>query len=252
VLDNLIRYEQELYRLKPHVILLLQGHNDLYEMLQPAMSADPDAPSEVSTFTPWGRWLERHSLLYGKGIVIVRSLWRSFREDPVARTDEEVHAALDRGLAQFETDVRAYVAVAHAMGAQVALVEPPNISGARGSVDGPGIERWRSAFGAVEPSAVLEGYARERAVLQHVAAVTGALYLSTAGLGLDSLRFYEAGDPIHLNDAGARLLADGLSRTIRPMLSGPAVCRSRITPDTEGAAPKPQPGGCDSSLTCCH
>jgi lysophospholipase L1-like esterase len=191
-------------------------------------------------------------LLYGKAIAAVRSFRGSYREGPAARTDEDVHAALERGLTQFETDVRAYVAVAHAMGAQVALVEPPHISGAQGNVDGPGIERWRSAYGPVPPSVVLEGYARERAVLQRIAAVTGALYLSTAGFGLDSLRFYEAGDPIHLNDAGAQLLADGLSRVIRPMLAEPGVCRSRITPVTDGAALKPQLGGCDSMLTCCH
>jgi hypothetical protein len=65
---------------------------------------------------------------------------------------------------------------------------------------------WRSAFGGIEPSLLLEGYAQESDVLRRVAAETGADFLSRQDFGLDSLRFYERGDPIHLNDEGARVL----------------------------------------------
>ena len=224
VLDNLIRYEQELHRLKPHVILLLQGHNDLYEMLQPADGADPDAPSEAATFTPWGRWLERHSLLYGKGIVVARGGWGrargAFGSRPAPRTTEDVRAALARGMAQFETDIRAYVAVAHAMGVRMVLIEPPHVSANAAAMDDQVAKTWRSAFGGIEPALVLEGYAQESDVLRRVAAETGADFLSRQDFGLDSLRFYEWGDPIHLNDEGARVLADRLARDLRPVLAG--------------------------------
>jgi lysophospholipase L1-like esterase len=219
VLDNLIRFEQELHRLKPHVILLLQGHNDLYAMLRAADDADPDAPSEMPTVTPWGRWLERHSLLYGKGIVVVRRAWRSLTGSTKApRGTGELRSALERGMAQYETDVRAYVAIAGALGVRMVLVEPPHISGDAANADGHAADRWRSAFGDVEPSLILEGYARQGEVLRRVAAETDAEYLPTSGFGLDSLRFYEPGDPIHFVDEGALVLADRLAQALRPLL----------------------------------
>jgi lysophospholipase L1-like esterase len=223
VLDNLIRFEQELHRLRPHVILLLQGHNDLYEMLRAGSVADANAPSEAATFTPWARWLERNSLLYGKGIVVVRSGWGGlFGSPPEPRSAEAVRVALDRGIAQFETDVRAYVAVAQALGVRVVLVEPPHVSGSATDADGELAERWRSAYGNVEPSLALGGYAREAEAMQRVAAETGALFLPTTGLGLDSVHFYEPGDPLHLVDEGARLLASRLAAALGPTLASHA------------------------------
>jgi lysophospholipase L1-like esterase len=216
VIDNLIRFEQELHRLKPHLILLVQGHNDLYAMLRAGGDADPDAPSELPTVTPWGRWLERHSLLYGKGVVVARGAWRrALGASRARRSAEELRAALEAGMVQYETDVRAYIAVAQALGVRMVLIEPPHISGAAANADGHAADRWRTAFGDVEPSVILEGYARQGDVLRRVAAETGATYLPTSDFGLDSLRFYERGDPIHLNDDGARIMAERLSRALR-------------------------------------
>jgi lysophospholipase L1-like esterase len=215
VLDNLIRFEQELHRLRPHVILLLQGHNDLHEILLAGDDADLKAPSEVPTVTPWGRWLERHSLLYGKGVVMLRGAWRGLSGSKGGpRSAEELRAALARGIVQYETDVRAYVAVAQALGVRMVLIEPPHISGAAENADGHAADRWRSAFGDVDPSVILEGYARQGEVLRRVAAETGATYLPTSGFGLDSLRFYEPGDPLHLVDEGTRVLARGLAQAL--------------------------------------
>ena len=47
VLDNLIRYEQELHRLRPRLVVLLQGHNDLYAMFHPPVVEDGNAPGEA-------------------------------------------------------------------------------------------------------------------------------------------------------------------------------------------------------------
>jgi len=219
VIDNLIRFEQELHLLRPHVILLLQGHNDLYAMLRADEEADPDAPSEVPAVTPWGRWLERHSLLYGKGVVVARGAWRRvFGSARAQRSAEELRAALALGMAQYETDVRAYIAVASALGVRMVLIEPPHVSGAAAAADGDMRDRWRSAFGSVDPTVILDGYARQDEVLRRVAAETGATHVPTSGFGLDSLRFYEPGDPIHLVDEGTRVLADGLAQALRPLL----------------------------------
>jgi lysophospholipase L1-like esterase len=209
VLDNLIRFEQELHRLRPHLILLLQGHNDLYEMLHPA-PADPDAPSEAATATPWGRWLERHSLLYGKATAALRNATGRLGRHQAPPPPEAMRASLDRGLAQFEVDVRSYVAVAQALGAHVVLIEPVHVSSGAGEASASTAELWGHAFGAVDPALVLEGYAREREVLRRVAEATGADFIPTDGFGLDSTRFYEPGDPIHFNDDGARVMAERL------------------------------------------
>ena len=98
------------------------------------------------------------------------------------------------------------------------LIEPPHISGTAANADGHAADRWRSAFGDVEPSVVLEGYARQGEVLRRVAVETGSTHLPTSAFGLDSLRFYEPGDPIHLVDEGTRVLADGLAGALRPLL----------------------------------
>jgi lysophospholipase L1-like esterase len=222
VLDNLIRFEQELHRLRPHVILLLQGHNDLYEMLHPPVG-DPDAPQEAAPATPWGRWLERNSLLYGKGMGLARRGWGWIRGTlgarEVPRTRDDLRAALGRGMAQFEVDLRAYVAVAQALGARMVLIEPPHVSGGATDADGEAAERFRSAFGGVEPAVVLEGYARISEVLRRVAAETGADFVPTVQFGLDSLRLYEPRDPMHLVDAGARVLAERLAPAVRTLLA---------------------------------
>ena len=217
VLDNLIRFEQELHRLRPDVVVLLQGHNDLYEMLHPT-EEDPDAPHEVAAVTPWGRWLERHSLLYGKAIAAFHSATGRLGRHQRRRSPDEMQSALERGMAQFETDVRSYVAVVQALGARVVLVDPPHISGGAAEADGHAGERWQRAFGEVTPALVLEGYSRERDVLARVAAETGAHHLSTSAFGLDSVRFYEPGDPIHFNDDGARVMAQGVAAGLAPVL----------------------------------
>jgi len=218
VLDNLIRFEQELHRLRPDVVVLLQGHNDLYEMFHPS-EGDPDAPHEAATFTPWGRWLERHSLLYGKAMAALRAVTGRLSGSQRPKGSAVERTALAARMTQYETDVRSYVAIVQSLGARVVLVEPPHISGNAVAAHAVEAELWRHAFGDVEPALVLEGYARQREVLRRVAVATGASIVETAKFGLDSVRFYEPGDPIHFNDAGARVMAAGMAAALSPLLS---------------------------------
>jgi len=218
VLDNLIRFEQELHRLRPDLVVLLQGHNDLYEMFHPS-EGDADAPHEAATFTPWGRWLERHSLFYGKATAALRTTSGRLAGSPPARTSEELRAMLARRMPQFELDVRSYVAIVQSTGARVVLVEPPLVSGTAAAPEGTEAELWRHAYGDVEPALVLQGYVEQREVLRRVAKVTGATLVETANFGLDSVQFYEPGDPIHFNDAGARVMAAGMAAALGPLLS---------------------------------
>lgn len=211
VIDNLIRFEQELHRLRPAMVLLLQGHNDLYRMLHAGPPPDPDAPDEVRTVGALRRWLERRSLAYGK----LAGLYLAVRGDRAATRGRQpgasVRQRLDPGLQQFEVDVRAYVVVAHALGSRVVLLEPPHVSGRAELLDRAVDERWRWAFAGVDPEIVLDGYRRQRHVLERVSAETGAIFIPTHAYGLDSVHLYEPDDPIHFVDAGARRLAERLA-----------------------------------------
>ena len=214
VFDNLVRFERELHRLRPHVVLQLQGHNDLYDALVPVPPPDPARPDEVATAAPWTRWLERHSLAYGKGTGLVSALVGGRGSGRLAGSA----GSLEAGAERFEAVVRSYVAVVHALGSRVVLVEPPHVSGAAILPLDDVADHWRGAFVGTEPALVLEGYARFDQVLQRVAESMGATYLPTEGFALDSVAFYEPSDPIHFSDRGARAMAERLAAVLRPLL----------------------------------
>jgi lysophospholipase L1-like esterase len=219
VLDNLIRFERELHRLRPHLVVLLQGHNDLYDALVPGPAGAPDAPDEVPVVAPWTRWLERHSLLYGKMVPMLRIVdgvaFGPVRGEPPA----DRRASLARGEAQFEAGLVAYVAVARAFGAEVVLVQPVHVSGAAADAPPAVAALWARTFGGADAPLVLEGYARFDAVQRRVAERHGATFLPTHGFGLDSVAFYEANDPIHFNDRGAARMAARLAEALGPRLA---------------------------------
>ncbi len=63
MLDNFIRLQSDLYRLKPDIMVLLQGHNDLYYGLVDSPPGNPDTPDAQIPIAPWDTWLSQHSLL---------------------------------------------------------------------------------------------------------------------------------------------------------------------------------------------
>ena len=241
VVDNLIRLQMELGRLDPDVILLLQGHNDLYYALVGSPPGDPDTPDARGTQAPWTGWLSRHSLLYGKLEGARRSLtarWRtrtylSPGSDP-ARADSAVAA----GTARFHRDLTSYVLIAKQGGARVVLIEPVQVSGAL-SAPRDSVERkvWENAFAGVPADVIFRGYAAYVKAMRDVASEQGVTFISTRDWGIEgqALRgagdpgaLYDAGDPIHLTDAGARRLAeclavalDSLALSMTPQSSAP-------------------------------
>ncbi len=59
VIDDLIRLEIELYQYQPDIIILYQGHNDLFAALGHGTSGPPpgiDTPWEMPVVTPWRHW----------------------------------------------------------------------------------------------------------------------------------------------------------------------------------------------------
>ena len=75
----------------------------------------------------------------------------------------------------------------------------------------------------------LDGYHRFRDVVRSVAAATGADVIPTDDMGLDRSEYYDAADPMHLNDLGARLFAEALAQRLTPLLG------ERRTEKGEGA-----------------
>ncbi len=214
VIDNLIRLQSELYRLQPDVIILLQGHNDLYYALVGWPPGDPDTPGASPTVTPWASWFARHSLLYGK----LKAAWRSRAasapgtyvspgRDP-ARADSAIAEAADR----FRRDLTSYVLIAKQAGARVVLLEPVTVSGAL-PAPRDSVERavWEHAFAGVPSDVIFRGYAAYGTIMRDVAAEQGVTFIPTRAWGVEGPALYDQGDPIHLLDAGARLLAEHLS-----------------------------------------
>jgi lysophospholipase L1-like esterase len=218
VIDNLIRLQTELFRLKPDIIILLPGHNDLYYALVSAPPGDPTTPGAAGPSTPWGNWLARHSLLYGKLEAARRAVvatwipgaWVSPGRDP-ARAD----SAIAEGADQFHRDLTSYVLIAKQAGARVILVEPVQVSG---SLEAPrdSLERtaWENAFAGVPADVVFQGYAEYRRVMRQVAEEQGIVFIATGGWGVEGAELYDLGDPIHLVDEGARRFAEHLAGTI--------------------------------------
>lgn len=218
VIDNLIRLQADLYRLKPDIIILLQGHNDLYYDLVGYPPGDPDTPGALAPSTPWGTWLARHSLLYGKLEGARRSIaatWlpgtlASPGRDP-ARADSAVLAAADH----FRRDLTAYVLIAKLGGARVLLVEPVQVSG---MLEAPrdSLERaaWENAFAGIPADVIFQGYSEYRRVMREVAAEQGIMFIPTGTWGVEGPELFDYGDPIHLLDEGARRFAEHLAGVI--------------------------------------
>ena len=220
VVDNFIRLQSELYRLEPDIIVLLQGHNDLYYALVGSPPGDPDTPGAREPLTPWGSWLARHSLLVrqarGSAPVARRSVVD--RQLRFSRTRSRAGRLRGggRGAARFHRDLTSYVLIAKQAGARVILIEPvhglgsadgaPRLRRARGL--GECLRRCSRRGGLSGLHGVWEGHARGRG---------GAGCRSSSRLsdwGIDGPSLYDAGDPIHLADAGARRFAERLASVL--------------------------------------
>lgn len=225
VLDDLIRLEIELYQYQPDLIILYEGHNDLFGALQRGGAgggddgdAPPSRPGEMPTVTPWEHWLTDHSLLYEKlkkRLIVINFTARGgavLRSRGAASLDP----LLDRGAENVARDVTAFLAVARSLGFRVAVPELVHISGA-GVTREPDLsarDEWRRAVPFASPEAVLSGYARYTAAVRAVIEREGSTWIPTASCGLTGRKWYAAEDPIHFNDAGADRFAECIARAL--------------------------------------
>ena len=96
--DQIVRLETELYRYRPDLLLLYEGHNDLALGLRgsppSAEAGSPDRPEEVSPQTPWTHWLKLHSLLYGK-VKDALGVW-SFQKESTRRKESISSSSVQR------------------------------------------------------------------------------------------------------------------------------------------------------------
>ncbi len=220
--DNLIRLQTELYRLEPDIIVLLQGHNDLYYALVGSPPGDPDTPGVRSSMSGWRVWLARHSLLYGKLEGARRALaarWSTGNYVSPGRDPARSDRAVADAAARFHRDLTSYTLIARQGGARVVLVEPVSVSGMREAPrDSSEAAAWENAFAGVPTEVIFHGHAAFDTATIKVAGEQGAAYIPTGAWGVEGSALYDAGDPIHLTDAGARLFAENLAAALDTLI----------------------------------
>jgi lysophospholipase L1-like esterase len=222
VMQDLIRLETELYAYRPDLIVLYQGHNDLFGNLKVSAGltgSTGSRPEEAARVTPWTAWLERHSLLYAKlaeRFKLKRFARLRSRTAPAAggaRADGG--APPDDGAARFEQVVSEYLAVAQALRLRVVIPEVVQISGDALVEKDPGRQAlWQATVPFSNPETVLQGYRHYNLILTRLSSQYAAPFLPMMDLGIAGPEYYSPEDPIHFNDRGADRFAEGLARRL--------------------------------------
>jgi lysophospholipase L1-like esterase len=215
MLDALIRLQTELYRFEPDLLILYEGHNDLFNSLVSADGAGrawTPRPGEISPVTPWARFLERHSLLYGKLMLRRIALRGRRRAGQVQRAElkndatpaADVQSAV-RAADAYERELRSFIAVAGELRIPVVLPELVQVSGVGVLSERDAAVRagWIRSAPRVAVETVLATYDAFNARLRAAAQARGATVIGTREFGLAGPQWYATGDPIHFNDAGA-------------------------------------------------
>jgi len=228
MLTNVFRLQWELYRYRPDLILLYEGHNDLYAALRAHKAEPSDRPDQVEAVTPWREWLTVHSLLYGK-VVERLTVLGFFQERRRVQSDSAVSAGgrarLDEGADSFVRDTRLFLSAAKALGLKVAVASIVHAGLARDTLAlDPGLRQlWRNTVPYAQPNTVLAGYERYNAALERVAGEEKVPFVSTRDFGLTEPRWYANGDPIHFRDEGADRMAQQMARALVEARVIPAV-----------------------------
>ncbi|HUL49846.1 MAG TPA: GDSL-type esterase/lipase family protein [Gemmatimonadales bacterium] len=220
VMTDVIRLETDLYRYQPDLIVLYEGHNDLFGSLRTGRQRDGfegNTPGEVPVVTPWTHWLTQHSLLYGKLVEHMNVFrFRASGHRALARAGAAVPSdseVVDRAARDFERGLRLFVTVAHSCGARVVI---PELVQASGFVPNPERDSvvwhsWSYTVPFARSETVLSTYARFSQVAKAVAGELGATWIPTESFQLVGAQWYEPGDPIHFNDRGADRMAQGIA-----------------------------------------
>jgi lysophospholipase L1-like esterase len=226
VFDDLVRLGSELHDYDPDLIVLYQGHNDLFNTLsaepRPSDAEFDPRPGEIPTIYPWEHWLERNSLLYHKlGSKLQAMRFQSSGEQVgEAVTPAEQRRTIERGAEAFARTTRSFLAVANALGIRVVVpqVVYATKAGTAAAHDSVVVNLWAQAAPYAPPATIWSGYAAYDSVAQRAASSFGALYVPATDPSLWLLDGYAAGDPIHFNDEGARRLARHLAAAIAPLI----------------------------------
>jgi lysophospholipase L1-like esterase len=217
MLADVIRLETSLYRYHPDILVLYQGHNDLFAALrsvhQPPRTGG-DTPDEMPTETPWVHWLSRHSMLYAKladrwNVLQFARQGKAVRQSQASNASGDLTAALDR----FRHEVESFVLIARQSGIQVVLAEPVHVSGVGATTesDPERRARWSVAVPFAGTEEVLAGFQEFDRVLREVSAELDVPFITTDDFGLQGDRWYAEGDPIHFNNLGADRMAEQLA-----------------------------------------
>ncbi len=196
VLDNLIRLQTQLHRYSPDIIILYEGHNDLFNALSYQGETFEQRPGQILAIAGWKRWLNTNSMLYTKLAAKLQAI-RLRRRTEVQR---DTTGAWEAASKAFERDLTSFVAIAHSMGIRVVMPALTNIGSAEA--------HWRNAVPWQSQETVLAGYQTWNSIIRRVAERFGAKYLQLEVRGAEH---YAEGDPIHFNDAGATLWASQLA-----------------------------------------
>jgi len=213
VLDQTISLLTGVSRFEADLVILYDGHNDLFSNLRsalvPASGPASRTPDEIATTTPWAHWLERHSLLYCK-LVDRLHAWRfaalgKGRGTATQAADSLRSAATDDGAARFESAVSAFVATAQVYGMKVVLASVATVSPPGATVpDAPLVAaEWRNTVPFASPLVVLRGYARYSDAMQRVAQRQNLPLIRAETFGIWGPQWYAPDDPVHFNDAGS-------------------------------------------------
>lgn len=227
VFDDLVRLESELQAYRPDLVILYQGHNDLFNTLsrEPAPKDAPfdPRPGEIPTVYPGQIWLERHSLLYHKlrsklQAISFRSSGKQLGESGSPRAYQET---IQQGAQGFGINVRSFLAVGNALHTRV--IVPQVVFAAKPSpgTGAPGDSVIKAMWGRATPfapmSVILSGYALYDSTARAAASSLGATYVPASDSTLWNPDAYFEGDPIHFNDRGAWKLAQELAAVIQRM-----------------------------------
>lgn len=229
-IDNVIRFQTELRYYRPDLIVLYQAHNDLLGALASggvvALQAGEARPNEMPSSTPWGHWLEQHSLLYNKVYLkwqAIRSQQRGARRQQAATTGgpavdaaTRYNDALRRGAVAWDQDLSALLALIRTAGLRVVVPEVVFMGGpgarAQDSAAIAGVFRVGVPF--APPDVMLRGYAVYDSVTRAVSAAQGAAYVPTSGFEMGGMDLYAEGDPVHFNDRGADRMGKGMAEAL--------------------------------------